>query len=387
MDKNNFFQNIKAFFSRKEPHPPGLYTYQTPGDAEEQYRLHLRVEKNGSGILVINAATVLHLNQTAVEYAYHIIHQTDFDSVISQVSKRYQADRSLIQSDFADFQDKITTLIHTPDLDPVTYLDIERQEPYSAEISAPYRLDCALTYQVGETSVSEHAPLDRVDRELTTEEWRSVIKTAARTGIPHLLFTGGEPTLREDLPELILQAEELGLVTGLLTDGLRLDDDDYFNTLLRNGLDHLMIIFDPENQEMWGVLQKVFDEDIFTTVHLTLKKDEELSSHIQRLASMGANALSLSTVDQALAEKLQDARSIAAVHQLDLVWDLPVPYSSNNPVALELEEETTREIPEGAGKAWLYVEPDGDVLPAQGSYTQIMGNLTKDSWEDIWKAA
>jgi len=387
MDKKNLFQKIEAFFTKKEPFAAGMYTYQSPGDAEEQYRLHLRIEKDGTGILVINAATVLHLNQSAVEYAYHIIHQTDFDSVVSQVSTRYQAEKSQIQSDFADFKDKITTLIHTPDLDPVTYLDIERQEPYSAEISAPYRLDCALTYQVGEASSSEHAPLDRVDRELTTEEWLSVIKTAARTGIPHILFTGGEPTLRTDLPELITQAEELGLVTGLLTDGLKLGDDDYFNTLLRNGLDHLMIVFDPANQEMWGVLQKIFDEDIFTTVHLTLRKDEELGSHIQRLASMGANALSLSAVDQELAEQLQDARSLAAVNQLDLVWDLPVPYSCNNPVMLELKEEDTAETPDGAGKAWLYVEPDGDVLPAQGLYTQIMGNITKDSWEDIWKAA
>ena len=38
---------------------------------------------------------------------------------------------------------------------------------------------------------------------------------------------------------------------------------------------------------------------------------------------------------------------------------------------------------EGAGKAWLYVEPDGDVLPAQG-VNQGMGNLLQDSWQDIW---
>ncbi len=387
MDINNLFQKIKAFFTRKNPLSSGMYSFQSPGDAEEQYRLHLRIEKDGSGILVINAATVLHLNQTAVEYAYHIVQQTEADSVLSQVSKRYQADKSQIESDFADFKDKIITLIHTPDLDPVTYLGIERQDPYSAEISAPYRLDCALTYRVGKASISEHAPLDRVDRELSTDEWFSIIKKAAQKGIPHLLFTGGEPTLREDLPDLILRAEELGLVTGLLTDGLKLGDDDFLRTLLINGLDHLMIVFDPSNQDMWMILEKVFAEDIYTTVHLTLRKGEVLGTHIKRLADIGANALSLSAVDKELADKIQELRDIAAVNQLDLVWDMPVPYSANNPVALELEQDTTRELSEGAGKAWLYIEPDGDVLPAQGLYTQIMGNLTADSWEDIWKTA
>lgn len=386
MDNQNLFQKIKAFFSNKEPLSPGMYTYKSPSDASDQYRLHLRIEKDGSGILVINAATILHLNQTAVEFAYHFIQQTEVDIVINQVSKRYQVDKSQIKADFMAFKDKIDTLIHTPDLDPVTYLDIERQEPYSAEISAPYRMDCALTYRVGEGSHIEHAPVDRVDRELSTEEWGIILNKAAKIGIPHLLFTGGEPTLREDLPDLILKAEELGLVTGLLTNGLKLGDDDYRNTLLRNGLDHLMIVFDTKKEEMWRILEMVLAEDIFTTVHLTLRKDEILNPQIKRLAEMGANALSLSTVDKNMNEKLQELRDTAAVQQLDLVWDLPVPYSCNNPVALELEEaDDSQEPPEGAGKAWLYVEPDGDVLPSQGMYDQILGNFLTDPWEDIWK--
>jgi MoaA/NifB/PqqE/SkfB family radical SAM enzyme len=64
---------------------------------------------------------------------------------------------------------------------------------------------------------------------------------------------------------------------------------------------------------------------------------------------------------------------------------MPVPYSSNNPVALELEKADEEIAIEGAGKAWLYVEPDGDVLPAQGLSEQIMGNLLTDEWEQIWK--
>jgi len=101
---------------------------------------------------------------------------------------------------------------------------------------------------------------------------------------------------------------------------------------------------------------------------------------------MGANGLSLSTADPKLSDELQKLRDAAAVQQLDLVWDIPVPYSSNNPVSLEFKNDELAKAPEGAGKAWLYVEPDGDVLPAQGMYDQILGNLLKDTWQDIWSA-
>ena len=65
---------------------------------------------------------------------------------------------------------------------------------------------------------------------------------------------------------------------------------------------------------------------------------------------------------------------------LSLVWDMPVPYSDNHPVALDADSES---IP-GAGRVWLYLEPDGDVLPAQGIKT-VIGNLLEQPWEEIWK--
>ena len=381
----DMLQSIKDLFSKKQPLPRGMYSFKSPPDADDQYRLHLRIEQDGSGILVVNASTVLHLNQTAVEFAYHLIQETDQEEAISRVAKRYRADEDQIRRDFEEFMDKVQTLIHTPDLDPVTYLEIDRQEPYSGESAAPYRLDCALTYRVGANSQHGHAPTDRVDRELSTEEWVAIIHKAYNHGIPHLLFTGGEPTLRNDLPELLLKAEELGLVTGLLTDALKLGEDDYRKDLLAKGLDHIMIVFDPENPSLWDILEKILAEDLFTTVHLTLAQGENLKPYILRLGEMGTNALSLSAVEKGLTTELDELRDFAAMQQLELVWDMPVPYSSNNPVALELEKAEDEKPPEGAGKAWLYIEPDGDVLPAQGLYDQIMGNLLTDDWEAIWR--
>ena len=372
---------VRNLFTQKEPLPAGVYHYQAPPDAEFPYRLHLRLEPDGDGVLIVNASTVLHLNQTAAEYAYHLVKGTSDEEAARQIATRYQVTTKQALADFQDLKDRLLTMIDIPDLDPITFFDFERDDPYAGEISAPYRLDCALTYRLPEGADPDAAPTKRVDRELSTEEWVSIIDKAWEIGIPHLVFTGGEPTLREDLPELIARAEANGQVTGLLSDGLKLADDKYLNTLLQTGLDHLMVVLHPEDEGAWAALDKVLPEDLHTTVHLTLTPENASSATalLERLANMGVNALSLSVNSPELNEVLQTTAEEAAEFQLSLVWDVPVPYSIQNPIALETAED---EPPQGAGRAWLYVEPDGDVLPTQG-VNQVLGNLLRDKWDVI----
>jgi len=62
---------LSRFFTPKELPPapdPGIYQYMFPEDTETPNRLHLRVESDGTGVLLVNATTVLHLNQTAAEH-------------------------------------------------------------------------------------------------------------------------------------------------------------------------------------------------------------------------------------------------------------------------------------------------------------------------------
>jgi MoaA/NifB/PqqE/SkfB family radical SAM enzyme len=274
-------------------------------------------------------------------------------------------------------------LATTRDLDPVTYLGVERTTPFSYELSAPYRIDCALTYQTTSDELTV-APRERVRRELTTREWQTVLKKAWEAGIPHVIFTGGEQTLRPDLAELIAYAEQLGMVTGLLTDGSRLTVKDYIHHLLQSGLDHLTILLDDRDEQNWEALRDVLSEDIFVTVHLTLTAANQHSrvQVMERLKEMGVPAVSLSANDPGLKDVLKELGNSAAERDLQLVWNIPVPYSSFHPVAVELAE--AGELPDGAGKAWLYVEPDGDVLATQGS-PEVLGNLLTDTWEQIWK--
>lgn len=85
------------------PLPPGVYHWQSPPDAPQPHRMHLRIEPNGEGILILDASTVLHLNQTATEFAYHHIKGIPLDEVVREISKRYRVPKSQVITDFKDF--------------------------------------------------------------------------------------------------------------------------------------------------------------------------------------------------------------------------------------------------------------------------------------------
>ncbi|HEY9077420.1 MAG TPA: radical SAM protein [Anaerolineaceae bacterium] len=373
------------FFPPVHPLPAGVYPYQSQTASGSPFRLHLRLEPEGHGVLIINARTVLHLNQTAAEYAYHLIHQTPEEQLARIIAKRYQVSKKTAQKDFKDLVERIQSLANTIDLDPVTYLDMERAEPYSDIGTAPYRLDCALTYKTAGDYLPHAAPVERVKRELLSEEWKTILKKAWEAGIPHIVFTGGEPTLRPDLAELIAYAEGLGQVTGLITSGERISETGYLHKLLESGLDHMVLVIRPEEDQAWEALRDSLAEDIAITVHLTVThhNQSDCQTILQRLARMGVKSISLSASRLDLQDALNFAREEVAVNGMQLVWDMPVPYSDLHPVALELAE-VDQPYRRGAGQAWLYLEPDGDVLPGQG-IQNVLGNLLTDSFEVIWK--
>ncbi len=375
--------SLQKLFSITRPLPPGIFHYQASPDAPLPYRLHLRLEPDGRGLLVVNATTILHLNQTAAEYAYHLVQQTPVEQMAREITSRYRVKRQQVNADYKDLKDSIHSLINSLDADPEVILNFERTVPHTAQISAPYRLDCAITYRLEGSETSELVPLERAKSELATSDWFSIFDKAWNIGIPHILITGGEPTVREDLPELIAHTESNGQVVGLLTDGLKLADAAYLNTLLQTGLDHIMQLLNPANDISWQALKNILSADLFAVVHLTLTLNNAISAPqiLKRLNSMGVQNLSLSTSDSALHGSLIDLRNQSAALGFKLFWDLPVPYSAFNPVALETQQDN---LPSGAGHSWLYVEPDGDVLPAQG-INQVLGNMLTDPWEKLWR--
>lgn len=77
---------------------------------------------------------------------------------------------------------------------------------------------------------------------LTTDEAMQQLRLARKLGITEIEFTGGEATLRSDLPELIAYAKkELGFsIVCLITNGIRLSKRDYAASLVAAGIDDIL---------------------------------------------------------------------------------------------------------------------------------------------------
>lgn len=83
---------------------------------------------------------------------------------------------------------------------------------------------------------------DQLDDELTTAEWKKVMRDARSMGAMQIGFSGGEPTLRKDLEELVAEANNLGYYTNLITSGIGLTRQR-LERLKEAGLRHIQLGF------------------------------------------------------------------------------------------------------------------------------------------------
>jgi pyrroloquinoline quinone biosynthesis protein E len=84
--------------------------------------------------------------------------------------------------------------------------------------------------------------LERASNELTTDEWKKVLTELAQIGVLQIHFSGGEPTARKDLAELIQHATDVGLYSNLITSAVLLTRDK-LQALADAGLCHIQISF------------------------------------------------------------------------------------------------------------------------------------------------
>src|SRR5882724_3527157 len=89
---------------------------------------------------------------------------------------------------------------------------------------------------------SNPVELDRGGSELTTEEWKRVLTELAEIGVLQIHFSGGEPTARKDLVELVQHASDVGLYSNLITSAVLLTKDK-LSALSDAGLCHVQISF------------------------------------------------------------------------------------------------------------------------------------------------
>lgn len=96
---------------------------------------------------------------------------------------------------------------------------------------------------------SNPVELDRAGRELTTDEWKKVLSELAEIGVLQVHFSGGEPTARKDLVDLVKHASDAGLYTNLITSAVLLTRDR-LSELADAGLCHVQISFQGTEQAL-----------------------------------------------------------------------------------------------------------------------------------------
>lgn len=133
-------------------------------------------------------------------------------------------------------------------------------------IGPPLWLLAELTYRCPLQCPYCSNPLDfaQTQQELTTEEWVRVLRQGREMGAAQLGFSGGEPLVRKDLPELISEARQLGYYTNLITSGLGLTEAKV-NAFRDAGLDHIQVSFqasDPELNNAVAGSRKAFEQKL-----------------------------------------------------------------------------------------------------------------------------
>jgi len=395
-----------------DPPASGIYHYDYQ-DGEERSRIHLRVDGDlisgqGNGILLVNANRVIHLNPTAALMAYLYLERKGDREAVHILQDIYKVSKSQASSDYAHFTGDFAQLIRPDGACPVCDLDVEIQPPFSTTPSAPYRMDLALTYRCNNGCPHCYNARPRDFGEISTQQWYKIIDQVWAVGIPHVVFTGGEPTLRDDLPDLIAYAESKGQITGLNTNARHLQDTKFVAKLVAAGLDHVQITVESHSADIhdqmvnargaWkqtiSGLRNALDTPLYVMTNTTMLRQnspflEETLDFLAQLGvpTIGLNALILaghgSTVGTGLAERelpplLNLAREKTDLYGQRLIWYTPTQYCNFDPMQLELGVKGCT-----AALYNMCVEPDGSVLPCQ-SYYQPVGNMLSDPWDQIW---
>ena len=385
----------------------GLHHYLRENGFEKS-RIHLRMDPDGNGTLIVNANNIMHLNPTAAFMAWLILEGKTEEESISALRSRYSVSRKQAVSDLSSFHFQFEELIRPDGACPIHELDLEMNMPFSARPAAPYRMDLAITYRCNNDCAHCYNARERNFPELNTEQWFKILDQLWELGVPHIVFTGGEATLRDDLPELIRHAEANGQITGLNTNARRLMDMKYVETLVDAGLDHVQITVEscvPEiHDEMMRAkgafrqtiagLNNALRSPLYVMTNTTMLRTNihTIPATLDFLADIGVPTIGLNaliysgnglTVGTGLREsELQPILDVAVQKTNErgqrLIWYTPTQYCEFDPTANNLGVK-------GCTAAFysMCIESNGNVLPCQ-SYYHPLGNMLDDSWDSIW---
>ncbi len=403
----SLWKEIRDLFrTQPEPGPKeGAYKFDGKGELAH-HRFHLRVDREGKGVLVIDASKLIFLNGTALDYTKCVLEGLTDSASVRYMRRRYKKlDKTTALKHLSIVRTQLMEFLHG-DTATIQTLGSESMTPGADALRSPYRMDLALTYRC-QNDCGHCYNEEREKKELSVEQWKVVLDKVWSVGVPHVVFTGGEPTLYEGLQELVRKSEELGQVTGLITNGRNFRRPGYLKGLIALGLDHVQITVlshrEAAHDKMAGCtgawketiegLKVAVSEDLYVSTNTTIMRAnmDDVEDTMRFLVGLGVKNIAFNGIirsgkgEEADGVSLEELRTvlirlkeIARETGTNLVWYSPTPYCELNPINLGLGIKQCT-----ACSINMAVEPDGTVLPCQ-SYYQSLGNILTDPWDKIW---
>jgi radical SAM protein with 4Fe4S-binding SPASM domain len=290
---------------------------------------------------------------------------------------------------------------------PVEELDLPVKEIDPIKWTAPARMDLALTYRCNNNCGYCYAGGPKETKELSSWQWQEILANLWQIGIPQVVFTGGEPTLRGDLVELVYFARQF--VTGLVTNGRYLSL--LANDLMKASLDYVQVSLEAPSpnihdkmvcaegawQETVFGIEEALEAGLYVTTNTTLTRENiayfpDLLQFGKKLGlkTMACNSIICSGKGPSVLEEkglspaelkkaLIEAKEIAQEIGIDLQWYSPSCYLELDPTELGLGIKEC-----SAAQYNMTIEPDGSVIPCQSWIHEKCGNIMTDSWTKIW---
>jgi len=352
-----------------------------------------------------------HLNEVAREMLSRLYAQpvVDVEALVNDLAGEYGEQPEVLAKDLEKLLQTLNGLLR----DDYSQATQVRFTPFKThEIKFPVLSEIALTYRCQHKCPFCYADAPRRGGkvgEMTAEQVCRIIDCIRDDAhVPTISFTGGEPTLRVELPQFVAHAKSRGMRTNLITNGVRCADETLVDALAEAGLDSAQVSIEGPTAETHDAVTHTpgsFDKalqgirllrarGIHTHTNTTIcPENRECVIGIPDLArelgheyfSMnmvirtgGAagddNEVSYSNIGSLVEPILERARELG----LRMVWYSPLPYCLFNPVTIGLGSNSC-----AAADGLLSIAPDGQVLPCS-SFETGLGNLLTESFDTIW---
>lgn len=363
--------------------------------------INVRKEEN---LLILLPNQVYQLNETATELLLYLLEGN------SIVSLRDYLDENKIE-DILNFMCDLRALLmgcvkENDKRKSIEYIPYKRyfyRYPILSEFAITYRCNAACLFCYANCPRNEGEELQTLEAKIILRK----IKEEAK--VPSVSFTGGEPTVRKDIFELIKYAREIGLRVNLISNGIIINER-FSNELKKAGLNSAQISLEAGDEEVHNYLTQVkgsFNKTLQSIKYLkaagiavhtntTVNKinKDTLIKLIDIVSELGLKKISMNLIMPCGTaaydmEKLQvkyteigsivlNLRKKAQEKDIEFLWYSPTPYCIFNPIEHKLGNKSC-----AAAFGLLSIDPLGNILPCS-SLNKPLGNLLNKIFEEIW---